>query len=798
MVTIDDIGNGTGYLYCTDLDAVLQSADKNNADGIRNMHNLGIGAAPLAANKSAIGAITINSCASAGSITSVTVDGNELLAGNYDITTNNVTTEAQGLAAAINANTPVTGYKYFAYNVLGVCYLQAPQSAGTLANGLVVDAAVSIGSINYSTTDMSGGTDSTGLTDDISGRRFFMDSDPLATATDLSDRCIEITKYIVVRGLQSGFISKTLDIVNDSLGTIDRQSAVETIYLNPESGNSDTLVFLTPDGYVDGDIIILKTFDDANTITVEDYGASSSPFRKNIFLSNQIPYALSNRLLAILLQYQYSPLYGGIFTELNRMASVNQGIIEILTADLKAEMVAQTLKPGVLYRITDPPTPVQEWMVLAININKIESFGMGRLDFDYGYVRVSYDWDNLYLTGIFDDKNNNHITDTYSASKGNIQAFDFSNIGNVNNRIHATTLTLGTDNVFKGCDFFNGTLVAGNNNTFEKVNLPSNASLTVGDSNNLNNIKIPIYGIIVFDNSRTLYDQVFLASANFTGADIPFGGNSAVDGQYTNNACYLTCDLENTDVYDPGTKTLDITNYLSTLGNSGTYADIIYLTCESDITIDIIKYNRTNSKQIIFKNVSGISTAITFTRSALGTYGSGSEAYIWGDENYPNELLLTKGVSGFDDEIHLTINAPAGGSRYCWIEKWKLISGTVRPYNYNAGSPLLALKSAMTTDSAGDTALDFNYPFDLESHIPTLVLFKYYAGDLTGSVVKIINDAGDLITNTTLTNCVIGTELAYQLSGQMVDSGNISLEVVTPSSDTTGQVDVFVYGIRRP
>ena len=347
--TIDNIGDGNGYLYCADLAGVLISADKNNADGIRNMRNLGIGASPIAANKSAVGSVEITSCASSGAITSVTVDGNELLAGPYSVTTNNVATEAQGLAAAINANTPGAGYKYFAYNILGVCYLQAPQSVGTLANGLAVDATANTGSIVMSATATSGGADSTNVTDDVSGRRFYLDA--VGTSTAIGVNAIEITKYIIVRGLNSGLISKTKSIANDAIGDIDRSSALENIYLEPQSGTSDVLVFIDPSSYIDGDIVIIKTADDANTITVQDYNSTSSPFQKNIFLTEQTDCVLSDRTKTVTLQYQYNPVYGGIFVELCR--SLIKRRITLTKAEMGVILSNSAAQEAMEYEITD-------------------------------------------------------------------------------------------------------------------------------------------------------------------------------------------------------------------------------------------------------------------------------------------------------------------------------------------------------------------------------------------------------------------------------------------------------------
>lgn len=313
--TIDNIGDGNGYLYCADLAGVLISADKNNADGIRNMRNLGIGASPIAANKSAVGSVAIVSCDAGYYIQTLLVNGVDILNGSpFVCSSTDTTAEAQALAVLINAQN--SGYR--SYNITNICYIQAQQELGASCNGQVVDASDS-GGIVVVTANLSGGADSTNVTDDISGRRFYLDA--AGSSNEIGVDAIEITKYIIIRGLNSGLISKQKSILNDAISAIDRSSAIETIYLNPESGSSDSVVFIDPTEYIDGDIVILKCFDDNDTITIEDLTTSSSPFIKNILLMQQSPCVLTTRLPLIMLQYQFDPSFGGIFTEINRSLS---------------------------------------------------------------------------------------------------------------------------------------------------------------------------------------------------------------------------------------------------------------------------------------------------------------------------------------------------------------------------------------------------------------------------------------------------------------------------------------------
>lgn len=367
MAGINDMGNGIGFLYQVAKDGTtILSTEFNNIDGMRTMRELAVIDGPMAFNRSSTGIIHITSVAGAGTIDDVVVDGNSLLASPYSVGTSNPTTEAEGLAAAINGYTPSAGYVYKAFNIGGDVYLQSPLAAGAATNGLNITVTVSTNTIVTSTESFHDGSTATNTDyDELSGRRYFLNSDynsqrvpdtVPAVRTSLL-YAIEITKYVNMKGLQGGMPSKALSIVNDALINTDRNAAMVNMQVLGEGSAADVLVYIAPDGYVEGDLIFLKNADGANTITVESAPITTSPsFYKNIFLANNIACTLSNTLGKLVLQYQYDELLGGgIFVEILRQFSSTGGCVFWTGTRAEAEIIraAGQLIPCNRYELTD-------------------------------------------------------------------------------------------------------------------------------------------------------------------------------------------------------------------------------------------------------------------------------------------------------------------------------------------------------------------------------------------------------------------------------------------------------------
>ena len=71
---IQDLGIGLGYLYKTLTDgSTIVAVEKNTKDGVRSMKSQGTTNGPLIADRPAYATITVNSVASTGAISAVTI-----------------------------------------------------------------------------------------------------------------------------------------------------------------------------------------------------------------------------------------------------------------------------------------------------------------------------------------------------------------------------------------------------------------------------------------------------------------------------------------------------------------------------------------------------------------------------------------------------------------------------------------------------------------------------------------------------------------------------------------------------
>lgn len=319
-VEINDIGNGVGYLYIADASLNILTAEVNTPQGERNIRASGLTVSPYAARKSAVGTVTVTNATASGSITAVNVNGVNQIASSIPIASTDVAVVAQTIVDAINSFTPLTGFDYTAVANGGVVSIIAPSDVGSGANGYVV-AVTKNGSSTFTTTNMAGGSSNGTIIDDILGLRFFMHADVSATPSDLSGS-VEITKYMVMRGLQTGMVVSDLRISNDGLYDIDRSCTYTLINVTPQSGSSDVLAYIDPVDFVDGDIVMVRSGDPTKTIYIESAPVSTSTAPvKNIYLCGDLTFT-ADSYQTLTLQYRYIESVGACFVEATRSLSV--------------------------------------------------------------------------------------------------------------------------------------------------------------------------------------------------------------------------------------------------------------------------------------------------------------------------------------------------------------------------------------------------------------------------------------------------------------------------------------------
>lgn len=327
--------------------SVILDQRANNSANVRQMRKQGTSNAPLAAQRSPYGTITVLTSTGSGSITAVTVNGVNQLGSAVPVSSASVNVVAAALATALNSSTPVSGPKSFWSSVGGVVYMQMPTSVGTAFNGMAI--TVTKTGITTSTTAINYGTSASGTYDSTYGYRFWINTS--GTSTSLVG-ATEITEYLTVRGIESGFLVSSPTINSDTLTSLGRSSAITVMQVNNEAAAStDLLAFIDTTGFIEGDQLVLSAAVSGKTTTVEDAtnSTSSIPF-KNIYLTGAVPFDLNGHV-SMTLRFKFDSVLGPIWIEQGR-ATTGTGAVVTL-AQMQSLIAAGSLVTDQMYYITD-------------------------------------------------------------------------------------------------------------------------------------------------------------------------------------------------------------------------------------------------------------------------------------------------------------------------------------------------------------------------------------------------------------------------------------------------------------
>lgn len=350
---IQDLGT-VGYLYKTLPDGTtIITTEKNTVDGVRAMQQQGVANAPVVAARSAVATITVDSVASAGSITNIDIAAVNQIGANIVVASSTPSVVATQIATAINAFTPASGDNYTAQAVGAIVSVFSSASNGSAANGLTITVSVTDVTIVTTTTAFTNGSSQIGVYDTTFGYRFYINANYNGTAVPTSlTNAVEITEYMTVRGLQSGIMTVSSTVATDRVTGLSRSCAITQIIIDTEAAAaSDILAFIQTEGFVEGDTIRCRALSSARVTTLEDATVTTSPIgTKNIYLTDAQPFALYG-LVSITLQLRNDPTRGLCWIETSR--SLANSVTSVTRLQFVALIAASTLVPGGLYLITD-------------------------------------------------------------------------------------------------------------------------------------------------------------------------------------------------------------------------------------------------------------------------------------------------------------------------------------------------------------------------------------------------------------------------------------------------------------
>ncbi len=277
---IQDLKNGQGFIYITDLNNNILGPFPNTCEGLRDARLQAAIVATLAGEILATGSVVITN-ALAGNITDVSVDGvNQMTSLPVAITVADEAQTAQDLKDSINTGPPAAGPRYTASAKNGTVILTAPPGSGDTLNGKLVTITFTGGS-TITTNDIDGGSDGSGVVDNDCGYKFWLDSDVAAPINSIAG-ATEITNVLVMKGLQTQMDVQDLTI---SVGTLtpERRSQLTHLVVDTEAAaGTDFLDFIDPTDWRAGDRILISGADATHIVQARDETVSGG----NIQLSN--------------------------------------------------------------------------------------------------------------------------------------------------------------------------------------------------------------------------------------------------------------------------------------------------------------------------------------------------------------------------------------------------------------------------------------------------------------------------------------------------------------------------------
>lgn len=327
MAALDKLGNGTGYIYITEVDGSTIVSNLNNTTAGREAALLdGLTSAPIAGERLAQSALTIT--VAGGTIDNITINAVSIFDVTVPIVGATTAIQAANTVTAINAYVSVPDYTAFA--VGNIVYINPMPGTGSTVNGFA-GAVMVTGPTAATITDMGGGAPATGIWDAVLGRRYFLDATSAAVEGVVSGT--EISRFIINRGQQASAIRQDKSILN-GIVTIDRDSNYMTVDIETEgmAATDDLRTIVETNGnFQNGDIIVFRGKTTGDVVTFKEYAGGSD----NIKLLSGIDFSTGDPTRQITLQYL---IVGGAVTawrEISRSAPfptvVNQRASSVAT-----------------------------------------------------------------------------------------------------------------------------------------------------------------------------------------------------------------------------------------------------------------------------------------------------------------------------------------------------------------------------------------------------------------------------------------------------------------------------------
>lgn len=349
---IADLGNGIGYIYKATAAGDIVSVERNTVAGVQAMQQMGVTNAPIAAQRSAYCVLQVLASGGTGSITSISINGVNQIGSPIVVTSTNLQTVTEQIVDAINIYS-APGFSFTAnkpYPTTSWAYVYSAPADGTAVNGLVPIVSVTDPGIVITPTAFVNGSNDGGVYDDQFGYKFYMYADPSATPSTIPFFALDITRFITLRGSNTGIITINKSVVNDSLTYLQRSCDTTQVILDTSGGPTDILASIETADFVEGDILRIRNLVPTRVTTIEDATVNTTVATPNIYTTDAASFALTG-FNSITLQYRYDSSLGPIWVETGRSITITPNIITL--AQFVFDATNNLLQGGKVYYITD-------------------------------------------------------------------------------------------------------------------------------------------------------------------------------------------------------------------------------------------------------------------------------------------------------------------------------------------------------------------------------------------------------------------------------------------------------------
>lgn len=325
---LQDFGNGLGYVYITQADGTtIVSNIENSAYGVGVVKNDALISAPLAGNIASYGTITFGGVNN--NVNGLTVNGVAIISGAVAAAGTIALTVA---AVRDNINAFTSAPDYTAISIGTTLYIIADPSLGSTPNGYAV---ATLTAMTTTIVNMFGGTNTTGIYDEATGHRYFLNANYDATGCSGAGTAVEgslidsveISKYVINRGFQNS-LPTSAPTISNGIVTIPRISCITVVNIETEGGVAlDDLNTISPIEFNLGDILVIRGINPIHKVNLKQAVGAGD----NIQLANGTDYltGVSTRTIALELVTIGATLY---WSELFRTPNLDLSLTNMRNA----------------------------------------------------------------------------------------------------------------------------------------------------------------------------------------------------------------------------------------------------------------------------------------------------------------------------------------------------------------------------------------------------------------------------------------------------------------------------------